>query len=72
MKVLKQKAHASVTCPDGTYPGVLSGYECKWRVPGGAVEYVHRREFGIRGTVQVNVTVADGVVTCADQQGRNV
>lgn len=72
MKVLKQKALAAVACQDGVYPGVLSGYEVKWNVPGVPTEYIHRREFGIRGTVQVNVTVANGVVTCADRQGRNV
>ena len=71
MKVLKSKTLSSATCPDGEYPGVLSGYECKWNVPGGATEFIHRREFGIRGTVQGTVVVANGAVTFKDRQGRN-
>lgn len=71
MKVLKSKPATASVCPDGEYPGVLCGYECKWNVPGIATEFIHRREFGIRGTVQGTVVVANGEVTFKDRQGRN-
>lgn len=76
MKVLKQKkAVASLVCPDGTYQGVVSGYELRWSAevgPGLTTEFTARRHFGIRGTMAVEITTANGIPTTVKHKNRIV